>query len=91
MSTEQKVRQPNCSEALLKIAGCPYTKREIEKLLSLGGALMVYATCDQPLGEGERVDVWFRVSRIRVENFCLYARALNTDIWYPVGKLDVRR
>lgn len=75
---------------LMNLAGCPYSKNEIEKILSYGDTRLVYATCDQPIGEGERKDVWFRVSRIRIENAFLYARSLNTDIWYPVGKLEVR-
>lgn len=75
---------------LMKLAGCPYSKREIEKILSYGDSRQVYATCDQPIGDGERKDVWFRVSNIRVENTALYACSLNTCIWYPVGKLEVR-
>ena len=80
----------NLTKNLLEAVGCPYSKREIEKILSYGGTQRVYATPDQPLGEGERNEVWFRVSRIRVENSFLYAQALNTDVWYPVAKLEVR-
>jgi hypothetical protein len=75
---------------LMKLAQCPYSKKEIEKILDFGDTRTVYATCDQPLGDGERKDVWFRVSRIRTENAVLYARSLNTDVWYPVGKMEVR-
>lgn len=74
---------------LMILAGCAYTKREVEKFLSYG-TRRVYATCDlsdDGKPEGFR---WFRVSAVRAEDCILYAKSLNTGIWYPVGTLEVR-